>query len=293
MPRPSPQTDRVVAVLNLLADTNDVGATLTEIARRLSVNRATCVHMLAALEASGFVVRGPADRRYHLGPSLITLGSAAGRRYPGFDAARPEIDDLTRATGHPCFAFALERDHARLLYYTWDLRRPAPAIHVGDTLPLVPPIGAVFFAWAEESEIDKWVARAPREGDRGARLRDMLAAIRKLGYVVELQPPSTMLQALGGRGHAGARLPLSGGDGHDFVVTCLVDDDEYSLSSISVPVIETSGRVTIALNIGGFASPLSGADIRLLAAAARAAADRVVTEAPSTAPVSPSDTLTG
>jgi DNA-binding IclR family transcriptional regulator len=216
------------------------------------------------------------------------------RAYPGFDAARQEIDDLTRAIGHPCFAFALERDHARLLYYTWDLRRPVPAIHVGDTLALLPPIGAVFFAWADENAIDKWVARAPSEGDQRDRLRDILAAIRRLGYVVELQPPSTMLhQALGGRGHIGARLPLTGYDADDFVVTHLVDDDQYSLSSISVPVVDTNGHVTIAFNIGGFASPLSGAEVRRLAAAGRAAAARVVTDGQSTAPRSPTDRLTG
>ena len=48
MPRPSPQTDRVVAVLNLLGH-DDAGLTASDIARRVGANRASCVHMLAAL----------------------------------------------------------------------------------------------------------------------------------------------------------------------------------------------------------------------------------------------------
>ena len=68
MPRPSPQTDRVVAVIELLSS-GDEGATMTEIARHLSINPATCVHVMAALTSAGVVVREP-DRRYHLGPAL-------------------------------------------------------------------------------------------------------------------------------------------------------------------------------------------------------------------------------
>ena len=276
MPRPSPQTERVVAVLNLLAEADSGGTTLTEIARRIGANRASCVHMLAALEGAGYLVRDPADLRYHLGPALITLGSTAARRYPGFDAARHEIDDLTRTTGYPCFAFALERDRARLLYYTWDLRRPAPAMRVGDTITIVPPLGAVFFAWGDGPAIDDWVGRAPSGGREGESLREMLAAVRKLGYVVELQPPSTMLHELlgDGRGPDNARPPLAMHDPHDFVVTDLVDHEKYTVSSISVPVFDANEQVVIALNLAGFASPIAGTEIRRLATAARAAAAR-------------------
>ena len=78
VPRPSPQTDRVVAVIELLA-ASETGATMTEIARALDVNQASCVHMLAALEESGLVVREP-DRLYHVGPALVHPGRVAEQR---------------------------------------------------------------------------------------------------------------------------------------------------------------------------------------------------------------------
>ena len=81
MPRPSPQTDRVVAVIDLLASRDD-GATMTEISRHLAISQASCVHLLAALTTAGYLVREPDDRRYHLGPALAGPGRMAEARYP-------------------------------------------------------------------------------------------------------------------------------------------------------------------------------------------------------------------
>ena len=75
---------------------DDEGLTASDIARRVGANRASCVHMLAALEAAGFVARGAVDRRYRLGPALVGLGAAAARAFPGLETARRELDELTR-----------------------------------------------------------------------------------------------------------------------------------------------------------------------------------------------------
>lgn len=262
MPRPSPQTDRVVAVLNLLGHETD-GLTGADIARRIGANRASCVHMLAALEGAGFVTRGALDRRYRLGPALVELGAAAARSYPGLETARRELDALTRATGHPGFVFAREGDLARLLGFTWDLRRAAPVMRTGDTLVLAPPLGAVFYAWASAADVDAWLDRAPA-GTDAAMLRDLLGAVRRLGFAVELLPEQLVLAAAGGA----ALDPLG------FLARDVVDDETYTVSSISVPVFGGDGTVALALNLAGFAAPLAGREIRaladdLLAAAAR------------------------
>ncbi|MFN8027271.1 MAG: helix-turn-helix domain-containing protein [Acidimicrobiia bacterium] len=264
MPRPSPQTDRVVAVLNLLGHETD-GLTGADIARRVGANRASCVHMLAALEGAGFVTRGALDRRYRLGPALVELGAAAARSYPGLEAARRELDGLTRATGHPGFVFAREGDLARLLGFTWDLRRAAPVMRTGDTLVLAPPLGAVFYAWASAADVDAWLGRAPSGAD-AAELRDLLGAVRRLGFAVELLPEQLANLAVGG----------AAPDPSGFVARDIVDDEPYTVSSVSVPVFATDGTVALALNLAGFAAPLLGREIRaladdLLAAAARCA----------------------
>ena len=138
MPRPSPQTDRVTAVIDFLA-TRPHGATSTDISQALGVNAASCVHMLAALTRSGFLYREPADRRYHLGPALVVPGRLAEQRYSSLAVARTEMAALSRLTDRPCFAFAPEHGHARLVHYTWGPGSEAPMIQVGDTVPLTPP----------------------------------------------------------------------------------------------------------------------------------------------------------
>jgi DNA-binding IclR family transcriptional regulator len=267
MPRPSPQTDRVVAVLNLLGHETD-GLTGADIARRVGANRASCVHMLAALEGAGFVTRGALDRRYRLGPALVELGAAAARSYPGLETARRELDALTRATGHPGFVFAREGDLARLLGFTWDLRRAAPAMRTGDTLVLAPPLGSVFYAWASAADVDTWIDRAP-PGAEAAGLRDLLGSVRRLGFAVELLPEQLALAASSDPRRAGAALDPLG-----FVARDVVDDEQYTVSSVSVPVFAPDGSVALALNLAGFPAPLRGDEIRaladdLLAAAAR------------------------
>jgi DNA-binding IclR family transcriptional regulator len=289
VPRPSPQTDRVVAVLNLLAESADSGATLSEIARRLDINRATCVHMLAALEGAGYLVRDPVDRRYHLGPALVGPGVVAARRYPALGAAREEMNQLTRTLARACFAFVRDGNHARLAHYTWDLRRPAPALRVGDLVPLTPPLGAVFIAWAESAEVDDWLARAPSTTRDDGQLRTALSAVRELGYVVELQPGPALLQEL-------VRIVQQQPDGpavdrprgavsglHEFIAGTIVDDRQYAISSISVPVFDGDGRVSLALNLVGSDESLTGVAVRRLAAAVVAAAGRIrgATDAPS------------
>jgi len=266
MPRPSPQTDRVVAVLNLLGHETD-GLTGADIARRVGANRASCVHMLAALEGAGYVTRGALDRRYRLGPALVELGTAAARSYPGLEAARRELDALTRATGYPGFVFAREGELARLLGFTWDLRRAAPVMRTGDTLLMVPPLGAVFYAWASAVDVDGWLSRAPGAPDTAPTgLREILSSVRRLGFVVELLPEQLAIVASGG----------APPDLLDFVAQEIHDDEHYTVSSVSAPVFAPDGTVALALNLAGFAAPVRGREIRaladdLLAAAARCA----------------------
>ena len=266
MPRPSPQTDRVVAVLNLLGHETD-GLTGADIARRVGANRASCVHMLAALEGAGYVTRGAIDRRYRLGPALVELGTAAARSYPGLEAARRELDALTRATGYPGFVFAREGELARLLGFTWDLRRAAPVMRTGDTLLMAPPLGAVFYAWASAADVDGWLSRATDTADAAATgLREILSSVRRLGFVVELLPEQLAIVASGG----------APPDSLDFVAQEIDDDEHYTVSSVSAPVFAPDGTVALALNLAGFAAPVRGREIRgladdLLAAAARCA----------------------
>jgi DNA-binding IclR family transcriptional regulator len=280
MPRPSPQTERVIAVINLLS-TETTGCSMTEIARRIDASPSSCVHMLAALTAAGFVVRDPHDRRYHLGPALVAPGRVAARRHPSLATAREEMDWLSRTFGQPCFAFTRTRDHARLVHYTWDFRHPAPSIRVGETVPLTPPLGSVFVAWADEASVDEWLALdATMDSERAEHHRRQLAAIRAMGYVVEVQPPPPLLLDLSRlmderaspRRDEQMRRAL-GGD-HDLVLTDPEPDHTYAVSGIAAPVFDAHGGVELSLSLVGFRRPVRGDELGRYGESVRAAADR-------------------
>lgn len=282
VPRPSPQTDRVVAVIELLAS-SETGATMTEIARALDVNQASCVHMLAALEASGFVVREP-DRRYHVGPALVHPGRVAERRYSLLAAARPEMAALVARFDLACFAFSPELDHARLVHYSWPPGQPVPGVRLGETVPLTPPLGMVFVAWGPEDVFDAWLALAPDDdADLATRLRVQRGAIRELGFVVETSAPPTrqsdLAQVLDDRASPyrdGQLHRLLAGHGADeLLLTDLGDGRTHSVSGIGAPIFDATGAVVLSFNLVAFAGELPTSIIGEIGAAARAAADRV------------------
>lgn len=282
MPRPSPQTDRVVAVINLLS-TQESGATMTEIARHLEMNQSSCVHMLAALTAAGFLFREPSDRRYHLGPAMVMPGRVAARRYPELATAREEMDTLSRTFGRPCFAFSREGDHARLVHYTWDSGSPAPEMRLGDTVPMVPPLGALFLAWDEPKVVARWLALDTSMDDqRAMRYRTQLAAVRARGYAVEAQPPSERITELSRvvddrpSPQRDGRLyrMLVAHEGGEHLLTEVEADLAYAVHAIGAPIFTEYEAVEMSFNMIGFDQPITGAQIHRIGAAVRAAADR-------------------
>src|SRR4051812_29754163 len=144
------------------------------------------VHVLAALTSAGYLVREQSDRRYHLGPALVEPGRVAADRYPGLAIARRHMRRLSEEFASPCYAFVRDRRWARLVHYTWDPHHPVPPMKIGELIPLVPPLGAVFVAWASDAQLDEWLAADPSlSEDAIAQLRASLAQVRRLGFAVE------------------------------------------------------------------------------------------------------------
>lgn len=277
MPRPSPQTDRVLAAINALAGRPD-GLTLTELARAIDANTASCVHMLAAMADGGYVVRDATTKRYFVGPGLIVPGQAAAARYPTLGAARREAEELVRTLGAVCFVLVREGDEARLVHRAWDPRVQPPAMQLGDALPLVPPIGSVFLAWADDDDVAAWCARGAHDPRTAARARESLAATRRLGFVVELMPSEPLLHELG---RLLARTRTGGGRGtrvrgvdDAFVLSSVDRNERYAVSSIGAPVFDGHGAVRLVLSALGLPASLTGREVLRMGRAVRDAADR-------------------
>src|SRR4029079_18989374 len=107
MARPAPAIGRTIALLNFLAAHPDEAFGLSELARRLDINKATAHAMLATLTASGYLLRHPTTKSFTLGPALIAVGNAAGgRQLEVVDYARDEMRRLGEDLGVQCVASA-------------------------------------------------------------------------------------------------------------------------------------------------------------------------------------------
>jgi DNA-binding IclR family transcriptional regulator len=279
MPRPSPQTDRVVAVLELLTERPE-GATMTEIATALDLSQSTCVHLLAALAGGGVVIREP-DRRYFLGPALVRPGELAAQRYPLLAVARDEMVRMSEQHGFGCMAFVPDGEHARLVLHTGD---GPPPIRLGDTIPVTPPLGIVFVAWARERDFDAWLSLDPgMTPDRAVQHRSWRSVVRRLGFVAQLAPAAAREEGLvdilderaspyrDGQLHRA----LAGDRWDEYVLTELDDPTARQVTDISAPAFDAGGRVSLSINLVTVAEPLGPEAIRAAGAAVRAATDRV------------------
>ncbi|MYW03213.1 helix-turn-helix domain-containing protein, partial [Streptomyces sp. SID3343] len=133
----SPPTDRVVAVVELLAAASG-GLSVSEIATRLDLNRSTAGAVLGALAEPGWVQRGR-DLLYTLGPGLLAVaGAVQGRVRMPVDAA-DVLADLAERTGCGAALSLVGGDHVVFVAVEPGPGRVPAGITVGARLPLRPP----------------------------------------------------------------------------------------------------------------------------------------------------------
>jgi DNA-binding IclR family transcriptional regulator len=80
--------DRALRLLEVVAATSPRGETVTTLAGRCDINRATAWRLLGTLEARGLVERDPTTNRYRIGLAMIRMSASAG------------YDGLVRRTRH-------------------------------------------------------------------------------------------------------------------------------------------------------------------------------------------------
>ena len=267
MPRPAPAAWRAVQILELLTTHAVDSFSLSEIARRLSLNVASTHTVLAVLEEAGYVVRHPTRKTYGLGPSLVAAGDAALRRYPAIDAARDEIRRLSAELDRELLITAVAG--TRIVALARAGRRHPLGLEVGGSVPYAPPLGSVFAAWQPPDEITAWLARAEPGADAGARARYEASAkaVRRRGYFVAVDQP--LFEALG------ATVP-TGRDARAKEAAELVAELAElgyhrqvapTRTMVAAPVFDADGRAVLAIVLLGLPDHLTAPE--LLASATR------------------------
>ena len=272
--RPSPQTERVVNLIEALAALDSGGLTLAGVSRRLGVHKASCHSMLSALLDAGWLQRDAIDLTYQLGPALVRLGGKAASRFPALDQARPVMDDLSASTGAHCIAFTIGTDHVTVVDQVRSPRAVGHPMAVGMELPVGPPYGASLASWWPDDQQEAWLAAVP-ETVRD-RYRKSLGQTRRRGYAiglhvladVRLQELAALIRATetrGGKlgdlaGAATAELMAS----EEWFPRNLAAQRRYEVSHIDSPVFDADGRPVLILSLVPVPGEMSGAEANAL-----------------------------
>ncbi|HEX4778342.1 MAG TPA: helix-turn-helix domain-containing protein [Acidimicrobiia bacterium] len=281
MARPSPQTDRVVALVELLSSHPSETFTLADVTRRLGVNKSTCHSMLTALTGAGWLLRDPFRKAYRLGPALVPVGRAAASSLPALDIAHAAMVDVSVAARAHCAALAVAGETVTVVDSVRDMRASGGALRVGAQLPLRPPFGTAVVAWSGAGIVDAWLAQVP--DDRRASARAALDATRARGYAIELSAvPEARLRAMVEHVALADLLDVLSRElaARDDVLPVDVDPSRsYAVSAVNAPVFDRDGAVTLVLSLTGFANDLDGDELlrtgRTLKAATEALTDAI------------------
>jgi DNA-binding IclR family transcriptional regulator len=283
MARRAPAVERSIAILNLLAAHPDQRYSLSEMARDLSLNKATLHAILWSLTEAGYLVRDEGSKAYALGPALIALGNSALETFPAAHAAVPEMEALTAELGLDCVASAAIRGEIVIL-----ARSGAPGpfgidVQPGQRVPLTPPLGTVFVAWSGPEEIDRWLASVGPSVPRGKleRYREGVREVRARGYSIGLARGEyrRLVEALRRADHEATERPtleegVKGLRTDEYALIELDRAESYRLNHIGAPVFGPGGEVTLALFLIGFQDQIPAEQVpkyadRLLEACAK------------------------
>lgn len=263
MARPAPAAARAVQVLDLLVTHPDERFTLTELVRRTGMSLGSAHAVLAVLEESGHVTRHPVTKAYSLGPALVVAGVVALEHHPGIEAARELLAPLAAELGTEAVLTARTVDEIIFVARAGEPTPYGPAMREGERVPLVPPFGAVFMAWAPAADVEAWLARTPDgSAEAVARCRDALELVRRRGYAVTAG--SDAQRMLGDRafrltddpGRAELRDDvaelLAALAREDYPVVDLADDQLFDVGMVAAPVFGPEGSVIAAVSAYGF-----------------------------------------
>lgn len=285
MSDPSNPTGRVLDILNFLAAHPTETFTLAELARHLGLSNGSAHRVLTAMAKAQFLSRNEKHRTYSLGLALVAIGQAALEKHHGIEMSRREIARLAVELNVQCSANAVVDDDLLVLVKEGAPQSNQGLTRVGERRPHVPPLGICHVAWAGETVMEGYIAKASAHmsEEMQAHLRAAFPLIRRRGYAISANGPSTHYARE-------ATVPPAGqkrDEAYWANVFALVGQHSAKelqlfdigaagpegISYIAAPVFSPAGTVSLQLTIRGMARNLSTAQIehyaeRLCAAAA-------------------------
>lgn len=241
--------ERVLDVLSCFLDSGgDLG--VTEIARRLGIDKSRVHRFLVALRRKGYVVDDLRTRRYSLGFRVLELGRVLARQIDLERQAEPLLRELrdrvgettglaTRQHGRRVHLIQVESRHEIKL--SFELSTPLP-LHLGAA-------GKTLLAFMADAERELCLAESIAAGPAPSamalvELRSELALVRRRGYAMsasERVPGSRSIAAPVWTGRGTLLALVTSGPSSRF---------SESAAAKAVPILIETGR-RLTLELGG------------------------------------------
>jgi DNA-binding IclR family transcriptional regulator len=263
---------------------------LTEMTRRLNLNKATCHAILTTMANYGFLVQHPKTKAYRLGPSIIAAGNAAFAQFPVLEYARPELESLQNDLNLGFAVTGRSKLHMVLLALYGHATALRESFQLGLRLPNIAPVAACFTAFSPANELEAWLTRAHES--RGGynerldqKLRVSLISIRARGFEVTLKTraEATLWKELGCIHNAWSLTELE--DATSRYQRDLCDEHyhldridpkaRYEVSTISVPIFVYGEVPVMCFVAGSMDHKITGAQVEEIAARMQASAVKV------------------
>lgn len=195
--------------------------TLSEVARRVGLSPAATRRSLITLQTLGYV--GQKDKRFHLRPRIMTLGSAFYFSAGIGEILQPNLRELVETFGDASSVGTLDGADVIYIAHSSVQRARRAAAVVGARYPAyATSLGRILLAGQPDSALNAYldtVAPVPltsRTITDPCRLREEIMTVRENGY------------------------------------STTVDQLDYGITAIAVPIRNLEGRTVAALNSSGY-----------------------------------------
>ena len=176
---------RGLVILDILSQ-SQVGASITELAEILGVDKGSASRLMSTLAKHGYSEKDPLTRRYYLGSQIIRLSERLLARMPLREIAKPFLRQLMERTGE-CSHLAVLA-HGKALYID-QVESPATLrvnVQVGQMAPLhCTALGKVLLAFSHAElpqNLERFTPDTITEPDT---LRHHLVTVRQQGYALD------------------------------------------------------------------------------------------------------------
>lgn len=202
-------------------DASHAEMTLSEVARRVRLSPAAARRSLITLQALGYI--GQKNKRFHLRPKVMTLGSAFYFAARIDEVLQPDLRELVRQFGDASSVGTLEGQDVIYIAHNSVQRARRAAAVVGARYPAcATSLGRVLLAGLPDTALDAYIDTVRLEALTSKTITDPselhreILDVRKAGYATT------------------------------------VDQLDYGITALAVPIRGPEGNTVAALNTSGY-----------------------------------------